>query len=819
MKISLEWLKKYVPIDIPIEELATKLTLAGLEVENIEYLGKKYENFVIGKVITVAKHPNADKLFICDVNIGKEDITLVCGASNVTAGQKVIVGLPGAIVPRNQHDPNMKPYTLSRVSIRGFLSNGMICSEFELDLGDDKNGILILPENSQVGIGLAEYLGKNDVVLEIGITPNRPDCLSHLGIAREVAALLGKKLLKPKIKLKESKSPISKFVSVSVKNKSNCPRYTARVLRNVKVEASPAWLQNFLTAVGVRPINNIVDVTNFVLMETGHPLHAFDYDTLSGHSIIVRDAQNGEHFVTLDEKGHELQKGMLLICDNEKPIALAGVMGGINSEISETTTNVFLESAYFNPQSIRRISKTLGIITDASQRFERGADPNITDYAVDRASQLIMEISSGELLKGQIDIYPRKINSKKINVSVNSVNKILGINITSKEIQKLLTRIELTPSVQQENKNKSGIISVEIPTFRPDIEKEIDIIEETARLFGYDKIETKVESLVKFSSNSPMKDLKDEIRNWIAGRGYNEIITNSLQKFEQVSEQWLSDGKSDVDVVKILNPISREMSAMRTSLVPSMLEVVRHNLFHQQKNLNIFEIGKTYYKSSETHSGLPGFVENELLIIGKTGLGDFPNWAHIERFSDIYDIKGVVEDLFRKILLDKYKFIPYSISKALLDTGLYIEIQNVAVGYIGKISKNILKSFDIEQDVFIAEIDLEKLDRLRDSNISYQSLASFPTVVRDLAFIVEKKYMVADILDTIKLSAGSLLCSVDLFDLYEGGQVEINKKSCAFTLQFLSGERTLTENEIEKIVDKIVNEMSVKYNAVLRSKK
>ena len=357
MKISLNWIRNYVDINISPEELATKLTLVGLEVENIEYLGDKYKNFVIGKILQVSKHPNADKLTVCDVSIGKEETKVVCGAPNVAAGQRVVVGLPGAVVPRNQHDPDGKSFTLSKTSIRGFVSNGMICSEYELGIGEDKNGILVLPKNVKEGLELAEYLGLNDVVFEVGITPNRPDCLSHIGIAREIAAVLNKKLKVPKITLKEYKDSSSRFAKVVIKDKDNCPRYTARVLMNIKVAPSPAWLQNYLTAIGIRPINNIVDVTNFVLMETGHPLHAFDYDKLAGHTIIVRDSLYGEHFTTLDGKGRELKSGMLLICDAEKPVALAGVMGGLNSEISDTTENLLIESAYFSPRSIRKTSK------------------------------------------------------------------------------------------------------------------------------------------------------------------------------------------------------------------------------------------------------------------------------------------------------------------------------------------------------------------------------------------------------------------------------------------------------------------------------
>lgn len=820
MKISFNWIKNYVDINVSPEELATKLTLVGLEVENIEYLGDKYKNFVIGKVTQVNKHPNADKLTVCDVSIGKEEIKVVCGAPNVASEQKVVVGLPGAVVPRNQHDPDGNSFTLSKTSIRGFVSNGMICSEYELGLGDDKDGILVLPESIKHGIALADYLGLNDVVFEVGVTPNRPDCLSHIGIAREIASVLNKKLKVPKITLKESKDSISKYAKVIIRDKENCPRYSARVIMGIKVSNSPEWLQKYLSAVGIRPINNIVDITNFVLMETGHPLHAFDYDKLAGHSIIVRSALDGEHFITLDSKGRELKNGMLLICDAEKPIALAGVMGGLNSEIADSTVNLLIESAYFNPQSIRRTSKLLGLSSNASQRFERGADPNITGYALDRAAQLISEISGGKLLKQQIDVYPKKIKSFNIGVNLTTVNNLLGTSLTSSKVVKLLSNIDLKATTHKKKKAKSEVINIEVPTFRPDIEREIDVIEEVARLFGYDNIETKNKSLIQFSTESQKVEIKDTISDFLVGKGFSEITTNSLQKMEFVSSLWLPEGRTVADVVRIQNPISRDMAAMRTSLIPSMLEVIRHNIYQQQKNLNLFEFGKIYFKNGliNNEDFVPGYFEKEILIISKTGLSEHPHWTRKDQNSDIFDIKGIVKDIFSKILLDKYKFIPYPISKALLDEALNIEIGDIVLGCIGKVHKEILKSFDIEQDVIIAELDTMELNKLISNKKKYQPLPVFPMIIRDLAFMVDRNVPVNELADAIKSVGGELLKAVELFDQYSGDQVEKIKKSCAFTLQFLSEERTLTENEIEQVTNRIVHELNQKFNAVLRSK-
>lgn len=808
MRISLNWLKNYVNIDVSPEVLAEKLTNVGLEVESIDYLGKKYDKFLVGKILKVDKHPNADKLTVCKVDIGSEIIDIVCGAPNVAENKLVVVGLVGATIPRNQHDTDSKPFTLKRANIRGIESNGMICSEYELDLGEDKSGILILKdEKLKAGTKLSDYLGLNDVVFEIGITPNRPDCLSHLGIAREIAAIFHVKLKKPKIKIKESKELVTFAAKVYIDDIDKCPRYTARVLRNVKVEPSPQWLQNYLNAVGIRPINNIVDVTNYVLMEIGHPLHAFDYDRLKNNTIKVRTAKDGEHFVTLDGKGRELKEGMLLICDDEKPVAIAGVMGGVNSEITETTKNILLESAYFLPQSIRRTSKLLGLSTDASQRFERGADPNITKYAINRAAELIQRLTNAKVLLGYIDIYPKPIQPKKIFLNTQKVNRTLGTNLTYYPIKNLLQKID----IKFLKRNKIGLW-FEVPTFRPDLERDIDLIEEIARLYGYDNIEIKMRSPILFSEQANSRDFEDEIKNYFLGRGYDEIITNSLLSKELAS-------LSKDEYVEILNPISRDMATMRTSMLPSILSVIKNNIYHQSKNLNLFEIGKVYFKDSSVPRGpytTPNYREEKRLILAKTGISEYPHWSRDERESDIFDLKGEVEDLFVMLSLDKYKFISYTIDRTLTEMNLNIMYQNVEIGYIGKVKKEILELFDIEQDVYVSDINLDILKSFVNYKRKYVPLPLYPMVIRDLAFIVDKGISVEKLLETIKLSAGELLKDINLFDVYTGERIAPDKKSCAFTLQFQSAEKTLTDEEVTQVVENIIKVMNEKYNATLR---
>src|ERR1051326_5882106 len=519
MKVSLHWLKRYVEIGISPEELAHLLTMAGLEVESIVDLGEQYKNFVVGEVLEIRKHPNADKLTVCRVGNGSDILQIVCGAPNVAPGQKVALGLIGATVPHNQHDPGGKPFVLSHVKVRGEDSFGMICSAYELNRGDDRDGIMVLESDAAAGTALSSYLCLDDTVFEIGITPNRPDAMSHFGIAREVGALLGKKPRLPKIELREGSRSVKKYASVSIEAGNDCPRYTARVIFGVTAGASPKWLQQHLSAVGIRPVNNIVDITNFVLMECGQPLHAFDYDSISGHAITVRHAAAGESFVTLDHKNRILRNDTLMICDARRPVAIAGVMGGEATEISDSTTNVLIESAYFHPPGIRRTSKHFGLSTDASQRYERGADPDIARWANDRAAALIREICGGEILRGVIDEYPVKIMPKKIPLRINRTNEVLGTSLSGSMISGCLKKLEIMPVETSSRKRSRGIITYKAPAFRPDLEREIDLIEEVARVYGYNNIDTRAESTLKYPVQAPPRAASEILRQTLVGRG------------------------------------------------------------------------------------------------------------------------------------------------------------------------------------------------------------------------------------------------------------------------------------------------------------
>ena len=811
MRVSYNWLKKYIDISVSATELAESLTMAGLEVENIDNLGDKYKQFVVGEVIRISKHPNADKLSVCSVNVGSETIQIICGASNIEQKHKVPVALPGASIPHNQHDPEGKPFVLSNVKVRGVDSFGMICSPYELDFGDDKNGIMILDDQAKVGTPLAEYFRLDDVVFDVSITPNRPDAMSHFGIAREIKAILGGKLKIPSIKLIESKSKTRDFITIKILDRINCPRYTSRVILGVTIKPSPQWIQDALQHIGIRPINNIVDITNYVLMEIGHPLHAFDYDIIKGKTIIVKCANEGERFVTLDEKERVLNKAMLMICDGERSIAIAGVMGGRNSEISNSTKNIVIESAYFRPQSVRRTSKTLGITTEASQRFERGADPNITEWAVNRAATLVQAYAGGEILRGVADIYPKKLKPLILNFNTNRTNEILGTNLKSKNIIQALSKLEIKMINSNRRKRSKDVIKFRVPTFRTDLTREIDLIEEVGRIYGYDRIEAKERVSISLSNIPPYQDPTDLMGDWLIGRGYNEIICNSLQ--EKKTAKLMSQ-----HIVEISNPVSQEMSALRTSLIPGVLEVIRKNIFFGSKNLRLFEFGKVYFQQSNSRKTqiIEGYTEEDRLLLALTGALDPQSYDQKLRFLDIFDIKGEIQDLFKKIFLDKFKFIHYSTTNSLTQHHLLVHINGEEAGYLGNVRKDILKSYEIEQEVYISELFLDVLVRHVPKEKKYLTPPKYPSVTRDIAIVVNDSTRVEDIENVIRSTGAPLLTKLELFDVYRGNQIAPNEKSCAFTLEFSSPEQTLTQEMVDRIMDNIIEYVSRKLHASIR---
>jgi phenylalanyl-tRNA synthetase beta chain len=804
MKVLQSWLRHYSAFKIPPDELADRLTMLGLEFENVEHLGEKYRGFVVGKVVECERHPNADKLSRCQVNIGNRTVQIVCGAPNVAAGQKVAVGLAGTTVPHNQHDPGGAPFVLSVVQIRGVESHGMICSEYELDLGNDADGIMVLDESAKVGQPLADYLGLEDVVYDVEITPNRPDWLSHAGIAREIGILTGKRPSAPEVRLKESATPIGKFLRVSVEDKKNCPRFAARMIRGVRIAPSPRWMQNALRNAGLRPINNVVDVTNYVMLDCGHPMHAFDHSLLAGGRIIVRQAEPGTRFTTLDGKDHTLPEGTVMVCDAEREVSVAGVMGGANSEIRESTTDVVLEAAYWNPSNIRRTAKALGISTDASQRFERGADPNVIPHALDRAAQLVLETAGGTLLKGRLDVYPKPIRPRPVTLRPSRVNTVLGTSLSRTQIVRFMNLLDVRPKVVGKD-----LIRCTIPTYRVDLEREIDLIEEVARIYGYDAIEEKTSASVDFSHPVGRERLADRLRTILVGLGFNEAITNSMHDQRRAS---LVPGTP----VRILNPLSQDMAFLRTSLVPGLLDTVIRNKSFGNADLRFFEIGHVFRVDPASAQRLVGdFHEDERVCLLLTGQALPRQWGLPARAVDFFDLKGETAAFLSKITLDKWRFISYSTSDGLTDETLGVEIQGASAGYLGRVRSEVRDAFGIEQDVFIAEFVLSVLD-VPDTR-RFEPISRYPRVRRDVAFVLDRDISAGSVIEQIRESGGSLLQNVDLFDVYEGESLGGGKKSFAFALELMSREKTLTDAEIDAVVRGIAGSVEKRFGAVLRS--
>ncbi len=798
MKISLNWLKEYVDISgLTAEQISATLTMAGLEVEEMDDQGKKLDKFVVGYVETKEKHPKADRLSVCTVNTGSEVSQIVCGAPNVAAGQKVPVALLGAVVPANGME-------ISKVKLRGVDSSGMICAEDELGIGTDHAGIMILPEDAPVGKPLAEYLGLNDVIFEIGITPNRPDALSHIGVARDIAALFNRELKLPSVPTEAGKSEIENYASVTIEDAVNCPRYAAKVVKNVTIGESPAWLKTRLKAVGLRPINNVVDVTNFIMFELGQPLHGFDLDGLAGKKILVKQAGSAAKFVTLDSKERTLPPNALMICDGEKPVAVAGVMGGENSEVTPNTKNILIESAYFHPGSIRKTARALGLSTDSSYRFERGIDYANTVFAAQRAAQLIAEVSGGEIVPGFIDVYPEKKIAPEVILRYKRVEKILGFAVSAKKIDAIVKNLGFAVVGKT-----ADTITVTVPAFRPDIEREIDIIEEIARINGYDEIPTISSLRLPMIEIVDVTEFAGKVKNTLTSLGFYEVLTNSLTS---VHLPELQD-----KAIKMLNPQSADMAGLRTSLLPGLLSTIKKNANVGEKNLKLFEYGRIFRQTKQTITTFDDFTEEEQIGLVLTGDADSKEWFSTSRPFDFYDLKGLVNSFIEKISLDNYlidsyypqvnNIFDYSFSK------LY---QNQVVGTGGKLSSEILHSYGIDAQVFYFEFDVPKLLQIPGKVKVHSELLKFPKVTRDCALVLDKNVDAQVVIDFIKKNAAPILQQVGLFDIFVSDSLGADKKSLAFALEYYDFNKTLTDEEVEKDFNTILKKVSSEFNAVLR---
>ncbi|NOZ63027.1 MAG: phenylalanine--tRNA ligase subunit beta [Calditrichaeota bacterium] len=798
MKVTVDWLKKYIDFPYDPVTLGQKLTMLGLELEGIEKNHYDFSGVVVGKIVETKKHEKRPNISICQVDIGGETVQLVCGAPNAAADKMVAVALPGAKLPSGQ--------TIKEIEIDGYKSPGMICSEAELGISHQSEIIMELSNGAPLGTDLRDYLGETETVLELSITPNRPDCLGVIGVAREVAALVKKRVRTPEIKINESNAlKVNDFVKVEIKNPKSCPRYTARYIEGIKIGPSPRWLIQKLEAVGIRTINNIVDVTNFVMMETGQPLHAFDYDELSGGKIVVRHATAGEKFVTLDEKEHTLSNERLLICDAEKPVALAGVMGGLNSEISTGTTRVLLESALFDPTNIRRTAKTLEISTESSRRFERGVDPEGVVYALNRAAQLIQELAGGKVAAGFVDEYPRKITPVKIELRIARVNSILGAELSEKEITDLLERLEF--SVEQ---IEDGKLLVHVPTFRVDVEREIDLIEEISRLYGFNNIEESV--YAKIPLDIPVnkeEKFQQLLRDLIVRLGYNEILTHAMISFDVASRFTANEP------IKIKNPLSEDMGTLRTSLLAGLLQIVKWNKNRKITDQQLFEIGNIfYYKKGNKKE----HREKKKIALVRTGKVRHDSWLERGREVTFFDLKGDLRALLKTLNIDNVSFREKT-ENSFLDNerSVNIYLGKEKVGFVGFISDEILELFNLDDTIVAAEIDFQPLFENYNWARKAISVSKFPAVHRDIAVVVEQMIVAETIESHIWESGGKYLRRVELFDVYSGKQVAADKKSFAFSLSFQSDERTLTEAEVDADFQNILETLKKKDNAHLRA--
>ena len=799
MLVPMNWLKEYVELDenYDLAELGEQLTMTGSKVEECITLGEDITKVVVGKILTLDPHPNADKLVVCKVDVGVEIIQIVTGASNVAPGQLVPIAIHGSKLPGD--------VVIKRGKLRGVESQGMMCSGEELQIKDsdypgaEVDGILILQEDYPLGMDIKEALDLGGEVIDFEITSNRPDCLSMVGMAKEFAVTTGKTWSMPEIVVQQGVGNIQDELQVEVKNADLCPRYIARVVKDIKIEPSPLWMRRRLAAAGVRPINNIVDITNYVMLELGQPMHAFDLDKVGGRKIIVRPAAPGETLVTLDHKSRTLNPGMLVIADSEKPIAVAGVMGGANTEISDSTNQIVFESALFDGASVRMTSKVLGLRSESSGRFEKGLDINMALTAVDRAVQLVQELDAGTVLEGRIDVLGASTEKRKLTVNINGINQLLGLNLPHVEITKILNDLGLEASVE------GDLLMVLVPTFRNDIEGEADLAEEVARIYGYDRIPmTLMEGSASRGTRTQTENQVDQIKQALVGMGMYEMITYSFTSpriYESIG--WESDEKFP-DAVKISNPLGEDQSIMRTTLLPNLLEVLSRNFNRRLESCSVFEINPVFLPKSLPLTDLP--EEILTLALGEYGKG-----------SDFYSLKGKIEVLVSLMgLIDRVTYQPTTHPALHPGRTAEVMLDGKAVGIFGEVHPKVGEGYELAAKVLLGEINLLVLLEQADTNKQYQTLPKYPAVTRDLAFIVEKTVPAARIVEQIRKGGGAILEEVSLFDIYEGSQIPEGRKSMAYALSYRASDRTLKDEEVNKAHEKIVGLLKAEFDAALR---
>ena len=810
MKVTLNWLKQYVDFNWSPEELAERLTMLGLEVEGVQKLGGEFAGVVVGQVLAKDKVAGSDKLSVNRVADGKGERTIICGAPNHQPGDKVAVILPNFALPLKAGEK--EPFVIKERKVFGVVSQGMMCSKKELDLGEDGDGIIILPADAKVGQPFAEHLGRagSDVVYDLEVTPNRPDLNSVIGIAREIAALTGNPLRLPVIsnQCSVASEEVSKFVAVKLQEPELCPRYTARVVTGVKVGPSPDWLRTTLEKVGIRSISNVVDVTNYVMLETGQPLHAFDYHLIakgtdSKPTIVVRRAAADEKFKTLDNQERTLTNDMLLIADEQKGIALAGVMGGANTEIRDDTKDVLIESAYFAPTNIRRTSKALGLRSESSYRFERGCDVGIADYASQRAAQLILETAGGTLVPGVVDAYPKPSQPKEISLRFAKTTELLGVAIEPEQQAKFLTSLGLTQSAIRNQESAA----FSIPTFRVDLKREVDLIEEIARLHGVDKIPSTVpRGAVGTNAFDAVYDQLADVRRLLTGSGLNEAQGQTLVSLANCR-------LPEAEIVKLANPLSADMDVLRPSLLPGLLDTLRHNLNRKNYDVALFEIGRVFTNVN----GQP--KEERRVAIALTGARALAFWSGDDRAAkfDAMDLKGIVEDLLEHFGLRGIQF-----GKRAEPTALFLESAavtlggKVQLGELGQLLPALAKQYDLRDAVFLAELRLDELIARGNRSKSFKPLPQFPASRRDLAMLVPEATTHDSVLSAVKQAKPANLESVELFDVFRGKNVPAGQKSLAYAFTYRAADKTLTDNDVNTAHTKAVDALKQKLQATVR---
>lgn len=813
MKASLQWMKDYVAIpEGNYQELADTLTQAGIPVEEVISMGNGMKKIYTAKITAVEEHPNADALVVCQLdciqNDGTKGTRQICtSATNVRPGQIVPVAYPKAKLPDGKK--------ISRGKMRGVVSDGMMCSINELGydasvfLPEETEGILILPNDIEIGLDIAAVMGLNDTVFEFELTPNRADCFSMIGLSREIAVMTGQTAMFPDVKLIEDGASVESMASVAIEAEDVCSRFTSRVVKNVKIGPSPLWMQNRLRNAGIRPINNVVDVTNYVMVEMGQPMHAYDYDKVAGHSLIARMAKEGEKLVTLDGEERELTHSMLVIADADKVVGVAGVMGGLDTEVSAKTTTVLLEAAVFNGKSIRRTARALGMRSEASGRFEKGVNAELTPTALDRAAQLLQEIcSTAEVAPGFLDVYPTPAQKIAVKFTAEEINKHLGTKIEGQRMVEILESLGFTVT------EEAGIYTANVPSWRNDVSLMCDIAEEVARIYGYDNIvpTTPIANLIG-GTKSPMRELIQKTNHELVQSGMTECITFSFMHKDSLKKLGLSEEDSRFMAVPILNPISEEFPFMRTTLVPSLLETAYKNMAKKNSDLWLFETAAVYEPKA-----LPvtDYVHHRQMVAGvMVGNTEQPVWPNEKRVTDFYDVKGMVEGL-----LTTYEIENYDISRvetAYLHPGISAKItfDGEVLATFGELHPEVCKAYKMPKNTYIFEIDLEKVLATTKTPMRFKEISKFPGMSRDLAIVAPKTVTSEEIESLIKYQAGELLSNVYLFDVYAGEHIKEGFRSLAYSLQFQSMERTLEEKEIDEAIQSVLAEL-LKINCTIR---